>query len=273
MTLKCHNHFYFSLVHTSMYVILGIVQVIINVYIYVFFFFHRVVIEQAPNTYTIHHNEILLSAEIMKTMFNISLSLPEPESTDTVDHCDRIVFIVRSIFVHLKPLPDEPENLPNHAINVLSNMPTKCLKHLMWTMPSSVCKKIAQDYECRPSSQRYRIQFEVSKSHFIPILFSQTRISQQYSASKLKNCLHTHFVTLFVRKSPFYPGGLHKVISWVNNLNSQGQVLNKTVSDNRIKCSNMCSGGNPPSEFMQPATFPRAFLLHQVWTQYDLQIL
>lgn len=120
----------------------------------------RVVIEQAPNTYTIHQNEILLSAEIMKTMFNITLSLPEPESTDTVDHCDRIVFIVRSIFVHLRPLPDEPENLPNHAINVLSNMPTECLKHLMWTMPPSVCKKIAQDYECRLSSHRYRIQFE-----------------------------------------------------------------------------------------------------------------
>ncbi|XP_074618882.1 chaperone Ric-8A-like [Acropora palmata] len=120
----------------------------------------RVVIEQAPNTYTIHQNEILLSAEIMKTMFNITLSLPDPESTDTVDHCDRIVFIVRSIFVHLRPLPDEPENLPNHAINVLSNMPTKCLKHLMWTMPPSVWKKIAQDYECRPSSHRYRMQFE-----------------------------------------------------------------------------------------------------------------
>lgn len=132
------------------------------------FFSHRVVIEQAPNTYIIHQNEILLSAEIMKTMFNITLSLPEPESTDTVDHCDRIVFIVRSIFVHLRPLPDEPENLPNHAINVLSNMPTKCLKHLMWTMPPSVCKKIAQDYECKPSSQRYRIQFEVWKSYFIP---------------------------------------------------------------------------------------------------------
>ncbi|XP_068725216.1 synembryn-A-like [Montipora capricornis] len=120
----------------------------------------RAMIEQAPNTYTITQNEIRLSAEIMKILFNITLNLPESEGTDTVDHCDRIVFIVRSIFVHLKPLPNEPENLPNHAINVLSNMPTKCLKHLMWTMPSTVSKKLSQDYESKPSSQRFRMQFE-----------------------------------------------------------------------------------------------------------------
>ena len=106
-------------------------------------------------------NEIRLSAEILKTLFNITLNLPEPESTDTVEHGERIVFIVRSIFVHFKPLPEQPENLPNYAINVLSNMPTKCLKHLLWTMPSSVCKKLAQDYEHRISSTRFRIQFEV----------------------------------------------------------------------------------------------------------------
>lgn len=106
-------------------------------------------------------NEIRLSAEILKTMFNITLNFPEPESTDTVEHCERIVFIVRSFFVHFKPLPEQPENLPNHAINVLSNMPTKCLKHLLWTMPSSVCKKLAHDYELTISSPSFRIQFEV----------------------------------------------------------------------------------------------------------------
>lgn len=105
--------------------------------------------------------EIRLSAEILKTMFNITINLPEPDSTDTVEHCERIVFIVRSIFVHLRPLPEQPENLSNHAINILSNMPGKCLKHLQWTMPSSACKRLAEDYNSRTTSKRFRIQFEV----------------------------------------------------------------------------------------------------------------
>ena len=105
--------------------------------------------------------EIRLSGEILKTMFNITINLPEPDSKDTVEHCERIVFIVRSILVHFTPLPEQPENLPNHAINVLSNMPATCLKHLLWTMPSSVCKKLAQDYDSRASSKIFRIQFEV----------------------------------------------------------------------------------------------------------------
>lgn len=124
-------------------------------------FFCRATIEDTPITYTMTQNEIRLSAEILKTMFNITINLPEPDSTDTVEHCERIVFIVRSIFVHLNPLPDHPENLPNHAINIVSNMPSNCLKHLLWTMPSSVCKKVAQDYDTRTSSKRFRIQFEV----------------------------------------------------------------------------------------------------------------
>ena len=125
------------------------------------FFLHRAAIEETPITYAISPNEIRLSAEILKTMFNITINLPDPDSTDTVEHCERIVFIVRSIFVHLKPLPDHPENLPNHAINIITNMPSDCFKHLLWTMPSSVCRKLAQDYEGRTTSKRYRIQFEV----------------------------------------------------------------------------------------------------------------
>ena len=106
-------------------------------------------------------DEIRLSAEMLKTMFNITINLPDADSTDTHEHCERIVFIVRSMFAHIKPLPDHPENLPNHAINIVSNMPCNCLKHLLWTMPSSVCKKLAQDFETRRSSKRFRIQFEV----------------------------------------------------------------------------------------------------------------
>lgn len=120
----------------------------------------RAAIEETPITYAISPNEIRLSAEILKTMFNITINLPDPDSTDTVEHCERIVFIVRSIFVHLKPLPDHPENLPNHAINIITNMPSDCFKHLLWTMPSSVCRKLAQDYEGRTTSKRYRMQFE-----------------------------------------------------------------------------------------------------------------
>lgn len=197
----------------------------------------------------------------MKTMFNITLSLPEPESTDTVDHCDRIVFIVRSIFVHLRPLPDEPENLPNHAINVLSNMPTECLKHLMWTMPPSVCKKIAQDYECRLSSHRYRIQFEVSKSYFIPyvVFINQNLLAIQNK--QVKNGVHNLFMWPF-----FFLYINHPFILVDYSIKFQ-------VSGHVIKCTYMNTGGNPLSECMKQATFPRAFMLHQVWTQQDLKIL
>ena len=107
------------------------------------------------------HDEVRLSAEILKTMFNITINLPDPNSTDTHEHCERIVFIVRSMFAHVKPLPDHPENLPNHAINIVSNMPSNCLKHLIWTMPSSVSRKLAQDFETKRPSKRFRIQFKV----------------------------------------------------------------------------------------------------------------
>lgn len=118
-------------------------------------------IEESPVTYTMSQDEIRMSAEILKTMFNITINLPDADSTDTLEHCERIVFIVRTMFVHIKPLSDQPENLPNHAINILSNMPTNCLQHLMWTMPSSVCKTLAQDFETRRSLKRFRIYFEV----------------------------------------------------------------------------------------------------------------
>lgn len=94
-------------------------------------------------------------------MFNITINLPEPDSTDTMEHCERIVFIVRSILVHLNPLPEQSENLPNHAINIVSNMPSTCLKYLLWTMPASVCRSLAQDFDSRTSSRRFRFQFEV----------------------------------------------------------------------------------------------------------------
>ena len=106
-------------------------------------------------------DEVRVSAEILKTMFNITINLPDPNSTDTHEHCERIVFIARSMFTHVKPLPDHPENLPNHAINIVSNMPSNCLKHLMWTMPSSVSRKLAQDFETKRPSKRFRIQFKV----------------------------------------------------------------------------------------------------------------
>lgn len=107
------------------------------------------------------HDEVRLSAEILKTMFNITINLPDPSSTDTHEHCERIVFIVRSMFAHVQPLPDHPENLPNHAINIVSNMPSNCLKHLIWTMPSSVSRKLAQDFETKRPSKRFRVQFKV----------------------------------------------------------------------------------------------------------------
>lgn len=106
-------------------------------------------------------DEIRMSAEILKTMFNITINLPDADSTDTLEHCERIVFIVRTMFAHINPLSEQPENLPNHAINILSNMPTNCLQHLMWTMPSSVCKALAQDFETRRSLKMFRIYFEV----------------------------------------------------------------------------------------------------------------
>lgn len=106
-------------------------------------------------------DETRVSAEILKTMFNITINLPDPDSTDTREHCERIVFIVRTMFAHIKPLPDCPENLPNHAINIVSNMPSDCLKHLLWTMPSSVSRKLAQEFETKHSSMRFRIQFKV----------------------------------------------------------------------------------------------------------------
>lgn len=122
---------------------------------------YRAAIEENPITYTASRDEIRLSAEILKIMFNITINLPEPDSTDTMEHCERIVFIVRSILVHLNPLPEQSENLPNHAINIVSNMPSSCLKYLLWTMPSSVCKSLAQDFDSRTPSKRFRFQFEV----------------------------------------------------------------------------------------------------------------
>ena len=124
-------------------------------------YFYRATIEESPITYTMTQHEVRLSAEILKTMFNITIDLPDPNSTDTHEHCERIVFIARSMFAHIKPLPDHPENLPNHAINIVSNMPANCLKHLMWTMPSSVSRKLGQDFETKRPSKQFRIQFKV----------------------------------------------------------------------------------------------------------------
>lgn len=124
-------------------------------------YFHRATIEESPITYTMTQDEVRLSAEILKTMFNITINLPDPNSTDTHEHCERIVFIARSMFVHVNPLPDHPENLPNHAINIVSNMPSNCLKHLLWTMPSSVSRKLAQDFETKCPSKQFKIQFKV----------------------------------------------------------------------------------------------------------------
>jgi len=129
-------------------------------------------------------------------MFNITINLPEPDSTDTMEHCERIVFIVRSILVHLNPLPEQSENLPNHAINIVSNMPSSCLKYLLWTMPSSVCRSLAQDFDSRSSSRRFRFQFEVLQScvcysyHFDPL-------KGHYLVHLSCNCAHLKLGTKF----------------------------------------------------------------------------
>ena len=151
------NSFFFCISFNASHFLLHILYVLSQQSV----LFLRTAIEENPQTFPMTKDETRLSAEILKTLFNISLHLSDTDDSDMLEHCERIVFIVRAMFIHVEPLVHCPESLSNHALNIVSNMPRCCLKHLYWLMPLSVSKKLAKDYDASPSSKRFRIHFEV----------------------------------------------------------------------------------------------------------------
>ena len=123
---------------------------------------HRTAIEAKPKTYSITEDQISLAAEILKTLFNVTLS-ESPASTDTDKHYQMLVLISRSILVHIMPtLPTPSEHLCNHALNILNNVPQQWLPYLLWTVPKTVGKKLSDDYEALGINGEFRPVYEVS---------------------------------------------------------------------------------------------------------------
>lgn len=87
------------------------------------------------------YDEVRVLVEILKIMFNITINFLEFNSIDIFEYCERIVFIVRFMFVYVKFFFDYLENFFNYVINIVSNMLFNCFKYFMWIMSFSVFRK------------------------------------------------------------------------------------------------------------------------------------
>ena len=111
-------------------------------------------------------------SEILKALFNISMSLTESAIIEETDIyiCRRIVAILRYLLTKCSPLPKKPENLLTHIINMFVNIP----KDSIDVLTPKVEKR--GWYESVPRRSGHPLEFEViwmecTSSWFVLLFF------------------------------------------------------------------------------------------------------
>lgn len=125
-------------------------------------FIFRAAAELSPTKFKLTEEQLKITEEILKTLFNITINICEDEK-DTREHCERLILIIRSILV--KSDEEAINKLFNHSVNLLVNLPKQCMGRLVLSMPRPVWKQL-KNYDEQRRAGQFRVQYEVNINLF-----------------------------------------------------------------------------------------------------------
>lgn len=85
--------------------------------------------------------------EILKTLYNLTINQGDQETTDTTEHQNflNLSVILQKLLVISTQSPDRKTELTNHIVNLITNMPVKCVNPLIVQIEKG--KKIPEEMQ------------------------------------------------------------------------------------------------------------------------------